>query len=161
MENIIINDDNINKSKVKESLSYVRAVLFCNDNVLVEKNSDGSILLPGSGVNCPAKELLIKVLAKKLGYDMQESELTKFLFLDHYCNGVIFDDSLIATDFYYGKYRGIDYTKGIGNSLRVLKLMDIDELIELTSQTYEDSFVNFSNKETHEALKVFKKIRKN
>ena len=161
MENIIINDSNVNEKKVKVPLSCVRAVLYCNDNVFVERNSDGSILLPGSIVNCPAKELLIKELEKKLGYDMQESELTKFLFLNHYCEGVIFDDSLIATDFYYGKYRGIDYTKGLGNSLRLLKLMDIDELMEMTAHPYEDSAVNFSNRETHEALKVFKKIRKN
>lgn len=159
MENIIIDDNNINKHKVKISLPYVRAVLFYNDNVLVEKNCDGSIILPGTVVNCPAKEYLIKDLSKKLGYDMMESDLTKFLFLDHYCNGVIFDDSLIETDYYYGRYKGIDFTKTLKNNINLLKLINIDELIEMTSISYEDEGVNFSNKETHEALKVFKKIK--
>lgn len=159
MENIIINDKNIKKDNVKILLPNVRAVLYDNDNVLVEKYFDGSIILPGSTVNCPAKDNLVKHLVKNLGYEMDESELTKFLFLNHYCNGVIFDESLIETDYYYGQFRGIDYTSNRNIRTYLLKLINIDEVLEMTSCMYEDDGVNFCNKETHEALKVFKKVK--
>ena len=113
MENIIINDSNINEKQAELLSSSVRAVLYYNDNVLVEKSFDGSILLPGSVFRCPAKELLIKDLSLKLGYEVNESELTKFLFLNHFYDGMITRGNLASTDYFYGKFRGIDYTKSL------------------------------------------------
>ena len=165
MENIIINDCNLNNKDVSILSTSVRAVLFDNDNILVERHVDGSIILPGSFFNCPAKELLIKDLAIKLGVSYDESDLTKFLFLNHYQSNYNLDDSiniprLVEVDYFFGRFRGIDYVKSLKENNYSLKLINLDDLIKMTSGSFENDIVNFNNRETNEALKVYKKVNK-
>jgi hypothetical protein len=158
-------DDGVDNNSLKFNTSYARAILVDRDNVLVECHLDGSFLLPGSICVSSTKEHILTFLKYKLGVEYNFNELKKKFLIKHFCDELddSFDDFLVSkilcTDFFEGKYKGIDYNAARATDYSLLKLIDIDELIELTSHESKNKIVCCNNIETNTALKVYKKLR--
>ena len=165
MEHIVINDHGIKKEDAVLGTSCSRAILVDNNNVLVERHPNGAFLLPGFFCEENANGRLLTYLKSNLGIDYSDKLLEEILLLEHYQNICSFDEELdimrlVKTKYFFGKYMGIDYTVTKSRDFDTFKLMDIDDVIALTSCDSDNNLVRFCNRDTNEALiKVFKKVR--
>jgi len=160
MKKIIISE-NLKSEDISYKLNCSRAILVDNDNVLVERHLDGSILLPGIIYVNSDLENLLKHLNFKLGVDYSSDDLIEKILVEHFQSGIQFDDTLISreviTKYFLGKFKGIDYTKIKDFDYGLLKLIDIDDVIEITSKEFKNGIVDSNNRETNKVLKMLKK----
>ena len=164
MEHIIINDHSVKKEDTCLGSSCARAILVDNDNVLVERHPNGAFLLPGFFCEKTFNTELLNYLKCNLGVDYSDKVLEEILLLEHYQKVFSFDEELdimrlVQTKYFLGKFMGIDYDATKSKDFDTFKLMDIDEIIELTSKESDNNLVKFCNRDTNEALKVLKKVR--
>ena len=164
MERVIVNKQNANVEDTVFGSSCCRAILVDRGNVLIEKHPNGAFLLPGFFYNEDAYNFLIKYLKNSLGVSYNNDTLKEIFLLEHFQKIFSFDDELdimrlVKTKYFLGQYKGIDFSVLKNEDYNKFKLMDIDEIIDLTSTESSNNIVKFCNEDTNEALKVLKKVR--
>lgn len=85
MKNIIINNDGLKKEEVQETVKKCRCIFLNSDKILIEKYA-GLYMLPGGKIdqNEDALTAIIREIKEELGMDINVTNLTPFLIIEHY-----------------------------------------------------------------------------
>lgn len=169
--NLIINDDNLQQNKIKESSTKVRAILIDENNQILIANYGNVILLPGGKVDHNETYLtaIQRELKEELGQDYNNEELEYFLTLNYYQKDYpkrdgTFQNRLIQTHYYIGSYKEVNkdkqnLTEKEKNSNFRLELVPLEQLENLILNNNNSNPRNiYFRKELLTVLAFYKKI---
>ena len=167
MDIITINDRNLSNSDITKFGSKSRAILLCENKILVA-NYGGVFLLPGGTHEKgeSPKETLLRELKEEVGIDYCDNELDEFFMLKYYQPNYPTRDNkiinrLITTYYYKGDYKGINTdqinrTAGEIKDNFYLQLIGLNELEELLSNNGINPRKEYFDREMKEVIKVLK-----